>query len=129
MYQYGRRGCTALRTNIHNLGVFFYRGDSNEGGSGTLWLQAHIGEVIAKLVDGGLIVTDGSNYDGDTYYEMRRFRGNDDIRGGALDQARPFEDKGGNQFRCVGYLGEKYGPTLAWQVSKARPRRPMEIRR
>jgi hypothetical protein len=56
-------GFSAFRKEIDRLGVFFYRGDSlGEGGSGNLWLASdHMREVCAKLVDGGLIVTYGSN--------------------------------------------------------------------
>lgn len=45
------------------LGIFFYRGDSlGEGGSGILWNDAPLMErVMRKLVNGGLLVTDGSN--------------------------------------------------------------------
>ncbi|HHW19180.1 MAG TPA: hypothetical protein GXX30_09845 [Firmicutes bacterium] len=50
---------------LQNLSVFFYRGDSpGEGGSGVWWLGPDLfNAVVEKLVDGGLIVTDGSNPD------------------------------------------------------------------
>ena len=72
---YRRRGCTALRRDIDRLGVFFYRRDSNEGGSGTLWFPNHVNDIFEKLIDGGLIVTDGSNCCHNTYAPLRRFRG------------------------------------------------------
>lgn len=49
--------------DLKNLGVFFYRGDSQgEGGSGNNWLCIERLSIICEqIIDGGLIVTDGSN--------------------------------------------------------------------
>jgi hypothetical protein len=105
-------GPSALRKEIGNLGVFFYRGDSlGEGGSGTLWLSVHhsnvhlIEEVLAKLVDGGLIVTDGSNCHGsqNPYAELGRFH-RQAIGREAVRLARPFADPQGRRFECIGYV-------------------------
>ncbi len=51
--------------SLDNLSVFFYRGDSmGEGGSGQWWLGPKMFNfVLDKLLDGGLIITDGSNPD------------------------------------------------------------------
>ena len=119
-------GPSALRKEIGNLGVFFYRGDSlGEGGSGTLWLSVHhsnvrlIEEVLAKLVDGGLIVTDGSNCHGsqNPYAELGRFH-RQAIGREAVRLARPFADPQGRRLECIGYAGRRYGPTLVWQVTR-----------
>lgn len=50
---------------LERISIFFYRGDSpGEGGSGVWWLGPRLfNEVICKLENGGLIVTDGSNPD------------------------------------------------------------------
>ena len=39
VHRHRRRGPSALCTEIDKLGVFYYRGDSSEGGSGTHWLS------------------------------------------------------------------------------------------
>lgn len=120
-------GTGALHHQIESLSVFFYRGDSSgEGGSGTLWLQgrshrrALIGEVLQKLVPGGLVVTDGSNCPrrGNPYAEFARFHNNHSIEAEATAQVKSFFDKHGRYMTCVGYVGERYGPTLVWQVSQ-----------
>lgn len=59
-------GISAFKKEIGSLGVFFYRGDSEgegEGGSGNFWLYSkRIQDICEKLIDGGLIVTDGSQH-------------------------------------------------------------------
>lgn len=120
-------GFSALRKEITSLGVFFYRGDSEgEGGSGNLWLASdHISDVLKKLVDGGLIVTDGSQH-GRThaknyakeYEELWKYRKcSMDVKEikKIIESAR-FTDEEGRTFTCVGYAGHRYGPTLIWQV-------------
>lgn len=120
-------GPSAMRKHVQQMGVFFYRGDSGgEGGSGTLWLTGSrrgarlIDEVLARLANGGLIVTDGSNcrqYK-NPYAEFGRFY-QEDIGPEAASLSHPFEDRDGNRFRCIGYTGQRYGPTLVWQVQRS----------
>ncbi len=106
-----------------SLGIFFYRGDSlGEGGSGNLWLiPDHLDEVCDKLINGGLIVTDGSNHGsyGHTEYEELWNQSN---ASGSMEEiiksAKRFMDKRGRSFTCVGYAGKRYGHTLIWQVKK-----------
>ena len=128
-----RRGPSALRKEIDRLGVFFYRGDSDDGGSGTIWLSAAtqwvskkrkalIHEVLDKLVDGGLLVTDGSlgdDRESNPYRELHRAMSNR-LRGRqAVQLVRPFDDLLGNHFECIGFAGQYYfGPTLIWRVTK-----------
>lgn len=122
-------GPSAMRKHIQEMGVFFYRGDSlGEGGSGTQWLtlrRSHarlITEILVRLINGGLIVTDGSNClaAGNPYAEFGRFYQHD-VGPEAASLARSFEDRQRNRFRCIGYAGQRYGPTLVWQVEKASP--------
>lgn len=56
-------GLVALAQRVQNLSVFYYRGDSyGEGGSNQRWLEPVLFHyVLSRLMDGGLIVTDGSN--------------------------------------------------------------------
>lgn len=124
-------GFSAFRNDIRQIGVFFYRGDSQgEGGSGNLWLKPdHINEICAKLIDGGLLVTDGSQQSKWTkpapnseYWPLAQFHGGrprpkdpeEILRG-----TRPFTDSKGRTFTCVGYAGERYGPTLIWRVARS----------
>jgi hypothetical protein len=123
---------------VSNLGVFFYRGDSREG-SNIPWLTVHgwhkrhrrkyrkrveesfLFRVLNSLINGGLLVTDGSRCRGKhaPYKEFRSFLGKDDVGAEAVDLVRPFhDDEYGRNFCCVGYAGQRYGPTLVWQVTK-----------
>lgn len=124
-------GFSAFHKEIRSLGVFFYRGDSQgEGGSGNLWLASdHISEVCDKLVDGGLIVTDGSQLGRwgkssklNTYHKFAQYHGGTPkpkIPDEFVQSVKPFTDKEGRLFTCVGYAGQRYGPTLIWQMKKA----------
>ncbi len=49
--------------SIHNIAVFFFRLDgTGEGGSNQLWLNNSLfPSVLEKMVDGGLVITDGGN--------------------------------------------------------------------
>ena len=119
-------GFTTLRTYIKSIGVFFYRRDSTmEEGSGDLWLTIdHLTELLPKLKNGGLIVTDGSNH-GDHHHGKRnnldysplwRHHGNRDSDPEALPES--FNDRHSNRFECVGFAGFGLGPTWIWQVWK-----------
>ncbi len=126
-----RRGfSTPTFHQLKSIGVFFYRRDSSEGSS-TAWLAAPnyspnkrqrwlVHEVVDKLVNKGLIVTDGSRCDGEhnPYKGFRQFRLNNIIGPEAVREAEPFEDDEGRRFECVGYAGRGNGPVLIWQVSK-----------
>jgi hypothetical protein len=117
-------GFSAFRKEIKSIGVFFYRGDSQgEGGSGNLWLiPEHLDEVCSKLVDGGLIVTDGSNHG----YSNKRsqlakynFKEVKKTAQEIINSCKAFTDKSGRHFECIGCVGNRYGPTLIWQVRKS----------
>lgn len=114
----------------HHLGavdVFFYRGDSwGEGGSGIGWLKApKIYQVLEKLVDGGLLVTDGSNSDSyrgrEEFIRYRpRYGSESESDEALLARVQSFRAYGCS-FDCEGLAGHRYGPTLVWRVQK-RPR-------
>lgn len=124
-----RRGPSALR-DLPRLSVFFYRGDSQEG-SRTLWLTvARRGanvllDVLERLVDGGLIATDGSNC-------MRRCGGKENPYRFFADTAaeaasgtqliqewdREFSDPDGRRFRLLSWIATRSRrPTFLWQVT------------
>ncbi len=134
----GHDGPDTLQRLPEPLGIFFYRGDGDgEGGSSIPWLSespggskgapGEIHEVLDRLIDGGLLVTDGSNTFNErgpgSYEELGRFflKGDQDPAV-AHRQVRPFVDRYGRSFRCTGYLvsdGYGKGPTLVWTVRKA----------
>ena len=103
---------------ISSLGVFFYRGDSEgEGGSGYHWLWPKtLRSVLRKFVSGGLLVTAGSQHDSRKYRELWRFHG-EKVGKEAMQLVKAFS-RDGCSFACVGYAGQRYGPTLIWQVLK-----------
>jgi hypothetical protein len=114
---------------IKKLGVFFYRGDSlGEGGSGDLWLESdHIDEICEKLNPAGLIVTDGSNQGRKNVYPYQEltkyyFRSEDTIVSPEelIESMEQFHDFHSRVFKCIGYAGHRYGPTMIWQVKKGR---------
>lgn len=128
-----RRGSApwALRKVIQEMGIFYYRGDGFEGGSALDWFSRSWGrggetplrdEIINRLIDGGLIVTDGSTTGRNKEYKtFAQFAWNDNISGrDAYAESKPFTDRLGNRFRCIGYAGHRYGPTLIWLVEKGR---------
>ena len=64
---------------------------------------------------GGLIVTDGSC--GIEYPELSKHH-QSKLGEAAVEATVPFTDNDGRAFKCIGYAGERYGPTLIWQVNK-----------
>lgn len=122
-----RLSYSAFKNETYTLGVFFYRGDSPEG-SNIPWLTTvdpttgrFWGEVLEKLDNGGLVVTDGARME---HGRDRRVYGQlsprwQDIKEESAKEvmanARDFVDKSGRLFQCIGYAGRD---TLIWQVTK-----------
>jgi len=119
------RGYDAFRSIFDDRGellsTFFYRGDSaGESGSGFNWLRKGWGRlenVLERLTDGGLVVSDGSN----ACRELRQFLGRTQWTPAQLEDLaasiKPFRIKN-YSFTCVGTVGVRYGPTLIWRVIK-----------
>jgi hypothetical protein len=124
-------GENAFDCGIPRLGVFFYRGDSTgEGGSGVDWLATkRIGNICEQLIDGGLIVTDGSQSDYDRAYRpLWQYFGR--RNGGHRDWVRSgysFADDCGHTFNCIGEIDYRYGPTLIWQVNKQKQQHARQV--
>lgn len=114
-------GVSALNNDIKRISVFFYRGDSDgEGGSGTQWLNSsRFDGVLKKMVDNGLIVTDGSQSCGSKQYAKFAtfFRSKDGYQD-YINNRETFYDSQGFKFECVGFAGHRYGPTLIWKLTK-----------
>ncbi len=122
VYMCRGRGYDAFRSIFKlqdcRMSIFFYRGDSGgEGGSGFNWLKKpRLRNILEVLEDGGLIITDGSNSD-------RMFNKHDTKSDSNIDGPTAFNDAQSflyaeRKFNCVGYLDNKNGPTLIWQVTK-----------
>ena len=103
----------ALR-QVPPLTVFFARWDSptdGEGGSGILWFGDRLlPRVLAKLVPGGLLVTDGYGTPEDGPQSF--------LRRDAIE-AVPSEGRYsafGRVFECVGVFDDARAKTLVWRV-------------
>lgn len=114
-------------SKIKKIGVFFYRCDSSgDGGSGDLWLAtSHIDDICHKMIDGGLIVTDGSNapqqHQERLHKELFRIQSyksdsEPNTPEDFINFCQSFKDYIGRKFSCVGYAGMRCGPTMIWQV-------------
>jgi hypothetical protein len=103
----------AFRERKRFLSVFFYRGDSpGESGSGFDWLKRKmIRHVFAQLDPNAIIVSDGSN----AIPQLSAFHRDNTVGSDAVAKSRSFTflDR---QLTCIGYLGERYGPTLVWRA-------------
>ncbi|MBV1756485.1 MAG: hypothetical protein KMY55_01455 [Dethiosulfatibacter sp.] len=118
IYRHIQDGLAAF-SNIEKLAVFYLCGDSEgEGGSGQRWFQESILKLMLdKLLDGGLIVTDGSSWD-PQIYRTAEWKGLWQYR---LDRgiSKPIDFKYYNRmFKCIGECGRKYGPIYVWQVNR-----------
>lgn len=132
-------GPTTLPISLENLGIFFYRGDSFEGGTRKWWMSTKptliyrglrvplLTKVIERLCNYGLLVTDGSNNRWNSkkarkrdeqYSQLFRFNLKDITCKEAVKLAKSFTDENGNRFDCIGHVGKRYGPTLVWKITK-----------
>jgi hypothetical protein len=114
-----------------SIGVFVHRGDSpGEGGSNVYYLANRardhepcsnlLAKLVTKLAHRALIVSDGSN---SRCRKLKRFHCCNDVSGNEAFAQMKSERIcfGGLNWRCVGYLSNKYGPTLVWEVHSQRP--------
>jgi len=108
---------------ISELGVFFARGDSGNGGDGgtgiTWWDKKRFKAISDKLCDGGLICTDGSNYGCKKTKEIWKNVWSRDTNYNPEELIKtynPITDTQGRTFSCVGYAGHRYGPTIIFQM-------------
>ncbi len=122
----GADGPALFRSIQERIGVFFYRGDG-DGDGGLRGIEGQLPYVLDRLVDGGLIVTDGCNQFGGEeaelpYWELGRFCYTQTNVLRAFRDARDISDAAGRRFRCVGFVEHDdfgKGPTLVWQVTRS----------
>jgi hypothetical protein len=112
----------------NSIGIFMHRGDTpGEGGSNVYYLAnqycsheplSNLFDKLSRmLTDRALIVTDGSNC---CINRVKRWHWKQEVKGPAAfheAQAVGFEF-GGWSWKCVGFLGNRYGPTLVWGVTR-----------
>ena len=114
VHSYEKDGLLTLIEDISLLSVFYYRGDSyGEGGSNQRWLEPVLFHtVLARLLDGGLIVTDGSN--------CGSGRNDTSVPWGALCASHGEDTRfvyAGREVWCVDTLNDpKRGNVRLWQV-------------
>ena len=117
LHLHEKDGLLTLIENVERLSVFYYRGDSyGEGGSKQRWLEPVLFHtLLAKLLNGGLIVTDGSNCgSGDPHVPVRWAA----LCGEAPDDRDFLYAQ--RRFTYVSHLGEHRDRALrAWQVTAA----------
>jgi hypothetical protein len=113
-----------------SIGVFFYRGDSlGEGGSGLSFfankrrryspLSDLFSLLSRKLAPPALVVTDGANTPRHGRAPVAKFARTSISSEEAFEQCRGQRYMAGGHSRtCVGYAGQRYGPTLAWAVER-----------
>lgn len=122
-----RRGCglRCLEKNeFEHVSVFFYRGDSTaEGGSGHMWLvlgAAWFSQLVGRMPNGSLLVTDGSNRNGRMRSHLgldRRINRWDRAKIDANKKIKTGFQKDGHSYRLVGRVSDRYGPTCVWQYT------------
>jgi len=110
---------TAFRIPNEMISVFFYRGDSpGESGSGFYWLRRPIIKFVLKQLEkNALLVSDGSN----AISQLSAFHRNGSIGRHAVDESTPFTIYE-RRIEPIAYLGERYGPTLAWKIEATEQR-------
>jgi hypothetical protein len=127
---FGEFGLAEL--NVGELGVFMHRGDSTGEGGSNLWFLANrtrdyppcsmLFDVIAsKVLDKVVIVSDGSNTRIPQLKEYQRYQFKyRKLTGSTLYEQRndlTFA-KYGFEWKCIGWMTRRYGPTLIWGLER-----------
>lgn len=97
---------------LENISVFFYRRDSpGEGGSGQWWMGEELLRILTdKMVDGGIILTDGSNPNPEERYVPWKAL----ISGDKKEDFQYFE----RSFEYIGKVESEIRSVHAWRVRK-----------
>lgn len=116
-----------------SIGVFMHRGDSaGEGGSNVRFLANRkksyepcgnlFDKLCEKLTDRALVITDGSNTFSKKSFRnlhLRCFHGSDISGADAYEFYRGMSFiLGSFSWSCVGWLSNRYGPTLVWGLQR-----------
>ncbi len=113
-FRYRSDAYLILREKLREIAVFYQRRNSDEGSS-LYWFGPTLFHLILdKLVDKGLIVTDGSMF----------HRQHLDVPWSPLKSPEetgsdpPLFNYNGREFVCLGQVGQGHGPVYAWQVNR-----------
>lgn len=121
IYRHKQDGLATFCT-LGNIAVFYLVRDSEgEGGSGQRWFQKSIFDyILDKLLDRGLIVTDGSGYDYNIINTAQWKSLWANTNAGSKNKSKKPEDfiYKERKFNCLGECGKGYGPIYIWQVIK-----------
>lgn len=119
-----------LDAPLRSVSVFMHRGDSpGEGGSNIFFLAdcnsnyKPVGHLLSKLAerltDRAIVLSDGSNT---RLAPLKRFHRQNFSGAEALEHLREKSFvRSGFRWSCIGYLDNKYGPTLAWGLERLYP--------
>jgi len=111
-------GAITLIRYIPDMSIFYYTGDSpGEGGSGQVWLGNSLFPLmLTRLLDGGLIVTDGS-WSGEYVKNFEEIYPWYPILKQDDDEIVESFQYAGRKFKRLGEVGKKNGPIIAWHVT------------
>jgi hypothetical protein len=120
-----------------HLGVFMHRGDSQGEGGSNVWFLANRrrdhepvsnlwDKISIRLADQSIVVTDGSNCRirqiralKRRLREIRRSSGRATISVDAYNEAKGLQFiYGPFEWKVIGYLKPRYGPTLVWGLTR-----------
>ena len=113
-------GLVALAKRVPDLSVFYYRNDSTgEGGSNQMWLEPVLFHyILERLMNGGLIVTDGSN--GGYYDPFLDIEAPWNVmcpKRRCFDSKVTYFEYAQRKFQFICDLEDGGGPVKVWQVS------------
>ena len=118
----GDATASLFKDDFKKISVFFYRGDSDgEGGSGMKWfLKDKFGMIVEKMINGGLIVTDGSNQrtNGSITKPLLEGWPKSTKEKPAITELEFKINKKYYLLKWVGYIDKRYNETLVWQLYK-----------
>lgn len=127
---FGEYGLSEL--NVGELGVFMHRGDSPGEGGSNLWFLANktrnhppcsmlFNVIASKVLDKLVIVSDGSNSRIPQLTQYQRYQ----FKYYRLDGSTLYEQRStltfskyGFEWKCIGWMTRRYGPTLIWGLER-----------
>ena len=115
-------GLVALAKQVPDLSVFYYRNDSRgEGGSNQMWLEPVLFHyILERLMNGGLIVTDGSNggyWDAGPIFDIEAPWNVMCPQLPCFDSKVTYFEYAQRKFQFICELEDASGPVKVWQVS------------
>jgi hypothetical protein len=113
--------CALSEFADRSIGIFVHRGDSEGEGGSNLFFLANTplyDKLSRKLADTALVVSDGSLVEPSflrKFHRPKKEKSGFDAYRFHKKKHYPFDPF---DWRCVGYLGQRNGPTLVWQLTR-----------